>query len=162
MTNFNDLEIIKKLKSVNLTTKVLFFGLLLVFIFSLVMFFVQGYAHRRVFLFENLDKDGLFAENRYYPINKYIDNVELFVSELLLGPIGERYKPVFTRGTKLKTCFVQDDVLYVDLSSEALFPNERVSTIMDGAEIFKKNIFRNFRNIDTINIYIEGRKIFDE
>ena len=126
------------------------------------MFFVQGYAHRRVFLFESLDKEGVFAENRYYPRNKYIDNVELFVSELLLGPIGERYKPVFARGTKLKTCFVQDDVLYVDLSSDALFPNEKVSSIKDGAEIFKKNIFRNFRNIDTINIYIEGRKIFDD
>jgi hypothetical protein len=50
----------------------------------------------------------------------------------------------------------------VDLSAEALFPNERVSSSREGAEIFKKNIFRNFRNIDTINIYIEGRKIFDD
>lgn len=162
MTHFNDLQIIKKLKSVNLATKVLFFGLLLIFIFSLLMFFLQGYAQRRVFLFESLDKPGLFAENRYYPRNKYIDNVELYVSELLLGPIGERYKLVFPRGTKLNTCFVQDKVLFVDLSAEALFPNERVSSSREGAEIFKKNVFRNFRNIDTINIYIEGRKIFDD
>jgi hypothetical protein len=162
MKHFNDLQIIKKLKSVNLATKVLFFGLLLIFIFSLLMFFLQGYAQRRVFLFESLDKPGLFAENRYYPRNKYIDNVELYISELLLGPIGERYKLVYPRGTKLNTCFVQDKVLYVDLSAEALFTNEKVSTSRDGAEIFKKNIFRNFRNIDTINIYIDGRKIFDD
>jgi hypothetical protein len=88
--------------------------------------------------------------------------VELYISELLLGPIGERYKLVYPRGTKLNTCFVQDKVLYVDLSAEALFTNEKVSTSRDGAEIFKKNIFRNFRNIDTINIYIDGRKIFDD
>ena len=162
MTHFNDLQIIKRLKSVNLATKVLFFGLLLIFIFSLLMFFLQGYAQRRVFLFESLDKPGLFAENRYYPRNKYIDNVELYVSELLLGPINERYKDVFASGTKLKSCFVRDGVLYVDLSLDAHFTDKKVSNIMDGAEIFKKNIFRNFRNIDTINIYIEGRKIFDD
>ena len=162
MKNLNISETVKKLTRVNTGTKVIFFSLLVIFLFSLTFFFVQGYAHRRVFLFESLDKDGLFAENRYYPRNKYIDNVELYISELLLGPIGERYKLVYPRGTKLNTCFVQDKVLYVDLSAEALFTNEKVSTSRDGAEIFKKNIFRNFRNIDTINIYIDGRKIFDD
>ncbi len=162
MTNINFSETLKKLTRVNFSTKIIFFALVITFIFSLVMFFLQGYSNRRVFLFESLDKPGLFAENRYFPANKYIDDVEFYVSELLLGPLGERYKSVFARGTKLKTCFLQDDILYVDLSSEALFTDEKVSNTRDGAEIFKKNIFRNFRNIDTINIYIEGRKIFDD
>ena len=162
MKNLNISETVKKLTRVNTGTKVIFFSLLVIFLFSLTFFFIQGYAHRRVFLFESLDKEGLFAENRYYPRNKYIDNVELYVSELLLGPINERYKDVFASGTKLKSCFVRDGVLYVDLSLDAHFTDKKVSNIMDGAEIFKKNIFRNFRNIDTINIYIEGRKIFDD
>lgn len=162
MKSLNISEITKKFTRVNTGTKVVFFSLVIIFFVSLTLFFLQGYGHRKVFLFESLDEEGLFAENRYYPRNKYIDDVELYVSELLLGPIGERYKLLFPRGTKVKTCFVQNKVLYVDLSTEALFPNERVSTNREGAEIFKKNIFRNFRNIDIINIYIDGRKIFDD
>ena len=162
MKSLNISEITKKFTRVNSGTKVVFFSLVIIFFISLTLFFLQGYGHRKVFLFESLDEEGLFAENRYYPRNKYIDDVELYVSELLLGPIGERYKLLFPRGTKVKTCFVQNKVLYVDLSTEALFPNERVSTNREGAEIFKKNIFRNFRNIDIINIYIDGRKIFDD
>lgn len=162
MKNLNISETVKKFTRVNTGTKVVFFSLVIIFFISLTLFFLQGYGHRKVFLFESLDEEGLFAENRYYPRNKYIDDVELYVSELLLGPIGERYKLLFPRGTKVKTCFVQNKVLYVDLSTEALFPNERVSTNREGAEIFKKNIFRNFRNIDIINIYIDGRKIFDD
>ena len=162
MKSLNISEITKKFTRVNTGTKVVFFSLVIIFLISLTLFFLQGYGHRNVFLFESLDEEGLFAENRYYPRNKYIDDVELYVSELLLGPIGERYKLIFPRGTKVKTCFVQNKVLYVDLSTEALFPNERVSTNREGAEIFKKNIFRNFRNIDIINIYIDGRKIFDD
>ena len=162
MKSLNISEITKKFTRVNTGTKVVFFSLVMIFFISLTLFFLQGYGHRKVFLFESLDEEGLFAENRYYPRNKYIDDVELYVSELLLGPIGERYKLLFPRGTKVKTCFVQNKVLYVDLSTEALFPNERVSSNREGAEIFKKNIFRNFRNIDIINIYIDGRKIFDD
>ena len=162
MKSLNISEITKKFTRVNTGTKVVFFSLVIIFFISLTLFFLQGYGHRKVFLFESLDEEGLFAENRYYPRNKYIDDVELYVSELLLGPIGERYKLLFPRGTKVKTCFVQNKVLYVDLSTEALFPNERVSSNREGAEIFKKNIFRNFRNIDIINIYIDGRKIFDD
>lgn len=161
MIDLNISDTLKKITKVNLSTKILFFVLLIMFIFSIVMFFVQGYSHRRVYLFESLDKPGLYAENRYYPNIPYLDDIELFVSELLLGPIGERYKHVFAPGTKLKSCFLQDNVLYIDFSSEALFPNEKVSEVREGAEIFKKNIFRNFRKIDKINIYIEGRKIFD-
>lgn len=161
MIDLNISDTLKKITKVNLSTKILFLSLLIMCIFSIVMFFVQGYSHRRVYLFESLDKPGLYAENRYYPNIPYLDDIELFVSELLLGPIGERYKHVFAPGTKLKSCFLQDNVLYIDFSSEALFPNEKVSEVREGAEIFNKNIFRNFRKIDKINIYIEGRKIFD-
>jgi hypothetical protein len=162
MINLNISETIRKLTRTNFSTKIFLGVLFFALIFSLVMFFINGYSQRRVFLFENLDKDGLYAENRYFPKNQYLDEVELYVSELLLGPIGERYKPIFSPGTKLKSCFLRDETLYVDLTSQALFPDKKVSEIREGAEIFKKNIFRNFRKIDKINIYIEGRKIFDE
>ena len=162
MKNLNISETIKKLTRVNFASKVLVVILFMALIFSLVMFFLNGYSQRRVFLFENLDREGLFAENRYFPKNKFLDEVELYVSELLLGPINERYKSVFAPGTKLKSCFIRDGVLYVDLSLDAHFTDKKVSEIREGTEIFKKNIFRNFRKIDKINIYIEGRKIFDD
>ncbi len=160
--NLNISETMKKLTRANFTSKIFVIILFLALTFSLVIFFLNGYSQRRVFLFENLDKEGLFAENRYFPKNKYLDEVELYVSELLLGPISERYKSVFAPGTKLKSCFVRDNVLYVDLTSQALFPDKKVSNLRDGTEIFEKNIFRNFSDIDKINIYIEGRKIFDD
>lgn len=162
MIDLNISDTLKKMTRANVASKIFLGVLFFALIFSLIMFFLKGYSQRSVFLFENLDKEGLFAENRYYPRNKFVDRVELYVSELLLGPIGERYKHIFAPGTKLKTCFVRDGILYIDLSSEALFPDNKVSVLREGAEIFKKNIFRNFRKIDKINIYIEGRKIFDE
>lgn len=155
-------QVINEVKEKNTKIKVCSCLLILIFLFSLIFFLVNGYSHRQVFLFESLDKKGLWVENRYFPRNKYINNTDLYISELLLGPIGERYKNVFAPGTKLISCFVRDNTMYVDLSKEALFPTRGTSEFMDGTEIFKKNVFRNFRNIDIIQIYIEGRKIFDD
>lgn len=162
MINLNVSETMKKLTRVNFSSKMIVIVLFFSLIFSLVMFYLNGYSQRRVFLWEHLDKEGLFAENRYFPKNQYLDEVELYVSELLLGPIGERYKSIFASGTKLKSCFLREQTLYVDLSLDAHFSDKKVSQIREGSEIFKKNIFRNFRKIDKINIYIEGRKIFDD
>ena len=128
MIDLNISDTLKKMTRANVASKIFLGVLFFALIFSLIMFFLKGYSQRSVFLFENLDKEGLFAENRYYPRNKFVDKVELYVSELLLGPIGERYKHIFAPGTKLKTCFVRDGILYIDLSSEALFPDNKVSS----------------------------------
>ncbi|MCR4790672.1 MAG: GerMN domain-containing protein, partial [Treponemataceae bacterium] len=137
-------------KHVKLLTLVLLLLIFILFLVSNLFFAIKGYSTRRVFLFEGMDKNCIYAENRYYPHVKKIDKVELYVEELVLGPVGNRYKNLFAPGTKVNECFVRGRTLYVDLSKEALFPDETTSQITQATEIFKKNIFRNFRKIDII------------
>lgn len=116
----------------------------------------------RTFYFEKLDTDGLFMEKRYVPVAKGETNVYAYVSELLLGPITPRYKPVFPLETKVLSCFQRENELFVNLSKDLLKNDISASKYWDGAEIFKKNVFKNFRNIDIIHIYIDGNRAFVE
>ncbi|MGP1588039.1 MAG: GerMN domain-containing protein [Treponemataceae bacterium] len=139
----------------------LLIALAVIFLFSFIIFKLLGYSYHKEFIFQGMDKNVLYVESRYFPSNKNIDKIELYVSELLLGPIGNRYKNLFLPGTKLEFCFVKGKTLYVNLSKEALFPDENTSDIMYAVKIFKKNIFRNFGRIDKINLYIDGEKVID-
>lgn len=128
----------------------------IVLIFSIIMFKLNYPNSHRTFFFERMDNKGLTVEKRYVPIANGSDKITAFVEELLLGPIETRLRPVFPRGTKLLSCFNRDKTLYVNLSKDILKQDLSASKYLDGAKIFKKNIFKNFRNIDIIEIYIDG------
>ncbi len=135
-------------------------------LFSLSMWIFGTGKNRYVLTFEHMNKTGLYAETRYLPKVKKNEKLEFFIKDMILGPVGDRYKTLFPRGTKVLSCFVRDKVLYVSLSEEAFYIHDNVdgnasSQNKEGAEIFRKNVFRNFRNIDIINLYIDGRKIYE-
>lgn len=154
------------MKKINFNIPGKYLALLIVFflalILSIVIFKVSYPKMHRTFYFEKLDTDGLFMEKRYVPVAKGETNVYAYVSELLLGPITPRYKPVFPLGTKVLSCFQRENELFVNLSKDLLKNDISASKYWDGAEIFKKNVFKNFRNIDIIHIYIDGNRAFVE
>ncbi len=143
----------------------LFFFVLLSFIVSLVFYNLNSQGVRRVFYFESLDNPGLFMEVRY--LSPYSedqsqeDDIRQFVKELVLGPVTNRFKAVFAPGTTIDTCFLRDDVLYVDLSSTALQPAEGTTSIKTGVEIFEKNIRKNFPDIQQVCLFINNQQAYE-
>ncbi len=125
-------------------------------IFSLVAFFVSYKGTHRTFFFESVDSNEVFIEKRFVPKSPYQDKITTYIEELLLGPQTPRLKPVFSRGTTLISCFERKHTLYVNLSKDLLKAEGEVSDFAVAERIFKENIFKNFRQIDIIEIYIDG------
>lgn len=142
-----------------------FLFLLVALIFSVTMFCIGTEGHQRIFLFESMDKPGLFIETR--TLVPYQDNqdlqadIEQYIRDLLLGPLTNRFRFVFSFGTKLESCFIRDGVLYVNVSSQALKPNETTSSIEQGVNVFKKNIVTNFPQINSVEFFINSVKAYE-
>lgn len=130
-------------------------------IFSLTLFFMFNTTKRVVFYFQHRDTGELQVESRYLPKVENNNRIYLLVDELLLGPVSDRSLPLFPRNTKSLSTVLVKKTLYVNLSSEAFHINEASSTNKIGVELFRKNIFRNFKNIDIIQIYIDGSLIYE-
>ena len=126
------------------------------FILSLSLYLSMNYVNRRVFVFEGLDRNRLYVEDRFYPNVKNVDKVELYVSELVLGPVGNRYKNLFRPGTKVVSCFARGKNLYVELSKDALIPEKNTTEFSKAVKLLKKNVRRNFHGIKNVHLYIDG------
>ena len=116
--------------------------------------------------FQSLDDSKLYTEVRY--ISKYTKNQELsvsveqFLEELLLGPVSHRFMDVFEPGTKLLSCYVENDTLYVNLSMDALFPSSTTSDFDMASELLVYNVEKNFREIKQVELFVEGNNIVVE
>jgi len=75
--------------------------------------------------------------------------------------MADRSLPLFPRNTRSLSTALVGKTLYVNLSSEALNILDEASTNKEGAALFRKNIFRNVRKIDIIQIYIDGSSIYE-
>ncbi len=138
--------------------------MLLIFAVSVFLFIAEDMGSRRVLYFEAMDDSGLYMEirriMRYSPHQGREVHVRQFVQELLLGPAGNGFQPLFAREARLESCFVQDDILFINLSREALFPGESTSSLQDGVELMAFNVEKNFPWIKSVEIYIDGNKAY--
>lgn len=136
----------------------IFSAALLVTIFSLV---IKGIPQRRLFYFDSYNDNKIYTEVRYIS-NKSDDNeIKAFVDDLLLGPMTNRYKNIFSPNTKTEFCFLEKKDLYLGLSKDALFVNDETFDIKKSVELLRLNIVKNFTNINNINIYIDGKSVWD-
>ncbi|GMO49610.1 MAG: hypothetical protein Pg6C_12390 [Treponemataceae bacterium] len=87
---------------------------------------------------------------------------ERYVAELLLGPENARCKPLFNPNARALSCFESDGILYVDLSTHALYPEGAACAVKEGAELLEKNVLRNFKHIRRVSLFIGGKKAFEE
>ena len=139
-------------KKFNFVSNVLKILLLAVFIFSATLYFMKTPGRRFLFRFESVDKGKSSLEYRILPHRKGDDAISLYVDELLLGPKTERARPIFSLGTESKFCFLRE---------KTLFGTGNAGEIMDGIELFKKNIFKSFPKVKSVEIFIDGKKILD-
>lgn len=112
--------------------------------------------NRFVFLFESLDDDELHLETRYVNTVPGDDDVTCFVKELLLGPMTNRYRPLFSKNTTVETCFIRDGILYINFSEDALLSDGTSSETEKACSLFKENIRSNFDEVVDTQIFIAG------
>ena len=132
------------------------------FVFSFMGYLVSKDSHRRVFIFPSAEDGKYIIEYRNLTNKPHQGNIQLYIEEILLGSTVERTKLLFTPGTRVISCFERKHVLYLNLSNDLLSMGDGVVDIREGTELLKKNIMRNFSEIDSVEIYIEGKSTFEK
>ncbi|MBP5251241.1 MAG: GerMN domain-containing protein [Treponema sp.] len=128
-------------------------------LFTCIRFITLSQRSRAVFYFDSYDSEKKCMESRYLYNGTDEEDIELFISEFLLGPMTNRLKNPFPAGTKLEFCTGSDDGLHVGLSKEALLVTEETYNIRENVELLKYNIVKNFTNVNKIFVYIDGKSI---
>lgn len=131
--------------------------LLLVLLSSLTIYFVKNNSKSYVFIFPSADNGSYVVERRNLSKDSAQGELNYYIDELLLGSSVERTKLIFTSGTKVNSCFLRDDVLYLDISEDLLSIDETSYPIENGINLLKENIFKNFININKIELFIGKR-----
>lgn len=121
---------------------------------------VRKDRERTVMYFTSFGSDDVCTEVRYLPKDPSTDMLLQFVNELVLGPMTNRYKPLFASGTRVEFCMEENGVCYVGLSREALSATKEVADIETGIELLKVNIVKKFTEISTVLVYIDGKSVY--
>ncbi len=157
--NINRLRIEKKYAAIGMS----FFVILLISIFFFI-FREDNDVKRTIFFPEvtfatEIDEKSYSGEERVMPyLASYEENVELYVNEVILGPIRPNHAEIIPKNTKLLTIMLRDNALYINLSGNSLLDSE--NTILNAAErvnAIGSNIKYNFKNIKSIYIFINGQ-----
>ena len=127
-------EFIKK----NLSTFIIFIALLLILLFSLAIYFVKNNSKSYVFIFPSADNESYIVERRNLSKDSVQGEINYFIDELLLGSGVERTKLIFSLGTKVNSCFLRDDILYLDISEDLLNIDESSYPIENGIKFYCK------------------------
>ncbi|MCH5290959.1 MAG: GerMN domain-containing protein [Treponema sp.] len=128
------------------------------FAVSLVRFALGRTGERRIFYFQSLDDGHVCTEIRFLSPDAVQGSVAFFVDELLLGPMTNRYSRLFTPGTVAEFCIVQDNMLHVGLSADALRRAVDTSPLKTGVELLRRNVLANFSGIRGVFVYIDGKQ----
>lgn len=132
---------------------------ILVFLISLMFFFLNYPGKRYSFYFTVSGSQKTVHEFR--PVKKISGKpeIELYVEELLLGTFLERAVSVFPLGTRILFCFEKDDVLYLNLSEDAIFNLDEKTTLDSRVELLSLNVRKNFPKLKEIELYIDGNPV---
>ncbi len=132
-----------------------------IFFLVFVSLLFHPYTNRSIFFFPDTRTGAPRAEIRYLPkVHGTDSRLNLYVSELLLGPIGPTYKPLYPKNVRILRCFTKKNTAYIDLSAAALELDGGTTSYIEAFAFFKKNVFTNFRNVDKIYLYIDGVEIY--
>jgi len=161
------------------------------FVLSLILFLTHGFGKRKVFIFPSVEQTKVKTEGQEIYKAKYVLEyrnlkeykvlkdkkldkiaksaqpekndyyIRYYIDELLLGSGVERTKKLFAQGTKVNSCFVRDDVIYLDLSSDLLQPGNDTVNIDEGVVLLEKNIKKNFPGIKEVKLFVDGKMAFE-
>ena len=132
------------------------------FVFSFFCYIITKNTCRRAFIFPSAENGKYIIEYRNLAEKPHRGDIGLYIDEILLGSTVERTKLLFTPGTRVLSCFERNHILYVNLSQDLLQMGDGVIEIREGTELLKKNIMKNFSEIDSVEIFIEGKSAFEK
>jgi hypothetical protein len=150
---------IAKRYSIPRTVPVLALLLVMVLLFSLLMFFLSDRGTRRkVFFFPQYRSSQVAGEVRSLPVrNSLEDNITLLVKEQLLGPVVVTNDRLFPPSTVLRTLLVRNDTLYINLSVDAILGRRSTeSSFEESVAVLERTIRFNYPEIDRVIVAIEG------
>ena len=153
---------IDMLKSKSLPIFIISLVIIGLFVFSFMGYLVSKDSHRRGFIFPSADDGKYIIEYRNLSKKPHQGDIQLYIEEILLGSTVERTKLLFTPGTRVISCFERKHVLYLNLSNDLLFMGDGVVEIREGTELLIKNIKENFSEIDSVEIFIDGKSAFEK
>ncbi len=138
-------------------------AIILVFIFSLTVYTVVNFhKSERVFFFPDHQNSRIVGETRKIPafFLKKEKNIDIFVNELLLGPINMKLDPLFSSGTKPEKVLYRNKIVYLDLNFKALVPDKKAIHGFDkGVKMLDKNIRFNFPYVSKVVFTISGHEL---
>lgn len=151
-------------KQKTLRTRIIVFSAIFVtaLVISLIFISARKADGRYVFLFESLDDADVHVEVRYINTVPDGDEITCYLNDLLLGPSTNRYRPLFASGTTLRSCFLRNGTLFIDLSGEAMLQAGASSETERACSLLKENITSNFSRVDDIQIFILGNEVYRE
>ena len=132
------------------------------FVLSLFFYGIARKGCRRIFIFPSAESGKYIIEYRSLAEKPHQGDIQFYIEEILLGSTVERTKLLFAPGTKVLSCFERRHVLYLNLSNDLLKMGDGVVDIREGTELLKKNIKKNFSEIDSVEIFIEGKTAFEK
>ena len=104
-------------------------------------FYFYKYHCRQIFYFESYDSSRICTETRYSEKKSGDEEIRAFVDDLLLGPMTNSFKFLFSPGTRTEFCFSNGKELYVGLSKQALFVNSETFNMKQNACVCGKLAF---------------------
>ena len=147
----------KALLKKKLLIYILAFVFVAVFATSLSLFFVKQKSKSYVFIFPSAENGSYIVERRNLSNDPAQGVIQLYVDELLLGSTVERTKLIFSSNTRVNSCFLRGNTLYLDLSDDLLSIEKSSFPINEGIELLRENILKNFSNINKIELFIGGK-----
>ena len=142
------------------------------FLISLTLYITSSFNKaNRIFFFTDHQSGKVIGETRRIPgtpsislfrqqlVEKREKNMDIFVNELLLGPVNMKLDPVFSSGTKLEKILYRNKIVYLDLNFMTLLPDKKaVQGFEESLLLLEKNIKFNFPYIRRVVITILGQE----
>jgi hypothetical protein len=140
-----------------LITGILFFGS---FLFSLGAFIIERFDIEKRLLFfpEHIQRSISGEVRNIIKHNSLEDNLEIFIREIILGPMNIKHGRLFSPETKVRSVVIREGIAYVDFSSGILLSGEEVKIAFDESlECLKNALLFNFTRLKDVIFTVEGQ-----
>lgn len=147
------------MKKIDRFTLILMGSWAFILLLSLILFLVQGMEKEsQVLFFPRYRSSDCRGEERLLPRKDSPEQeIELLVREILLGPFDVDLVPVFPREGRMNTVMLRDGRLYLDFSTDVLFPKGNSTLSFEEAlECLGRSVKFNFPRVEEIIFTVNG------
>lgn len=134
--------------------------LILILLITVTFLFHMEKGRTQHILFFPLDSmNGNNAEIRnIYRSAESSRRLDLFIQEMILGPVELKMNPFIPAGTKLKASIWKGNTLYLDFNKDFILNSQQIPfSYTEKIEYLNENIKFNFPQIKEIIVSIEGQ-----